>query len=165
MITRALVVCFLAVMLSQPAAAGKSPFDVTQITNRPHLLEAIVWGVYGEAMVPWLRTHTLFSNSAVRPSRNALISFNSATSILSQCNQKLASAPDARCVRACDGAKEACDRQCSVALTTCLDQCLGVGFACDYYCRVTYLRCKSNCGRDHDACLFNCPTRGGGKES
>ncbi len=164
MITRALLVSFLAVMLIQPAAAGEGPFDVKQLTNRPHLLGAMVW-VYGKATVPLLRTHTLFSNSAIRPNRNALVSFNSATGILPQCNQKLASAPDARCVHACDGAMEACERQCSLALTTCLDQCLGIGFACDYYCRITHLRCKANCGRDHNACLFNCPTRGGGKES
>lgn len=165
MMTRALGVCFLAVMLIQPAATGKGPSDVKEITNGPHVLEALVWAMYGEAMAPWLRTRTLFSYNAIRPSRMSIGPFDRVMRTFSPCSQTLAFGPDQKCANACDAAKESCDRQCSSARATCLDQCLGIGFACDFQCQAAYFLCKPKCGRAHDACVFNCPTRGGEKES
>ena len=164
MITRALVACLLAVMLIQPAAAGTGPPDVEQRTSRPYLLEAIASAIYDEATVFWVRTDPRFSNSAIRSSW-ATLAANRATGTFSQCSQMVAVGPDARCVRACDAAKESCGRQCSSARATCLDQCLGIGFACDFQCHAAYYLCRPNCGGTRDACVFDCPTRGGGRES
>jgi hypothetical protein len=162
--TRVLIVCLAAVILIQPAAAGTGQSDAEQVTNRPHLFEGMIPGDLSEA-APWARSHTDFSSGAIQPRRTALASVTRATGTSSPCGQKLAFGLDARCVSACDAAKESCDRHCGSARTTCLAQCLGIGFMCDYHCHAVYFICKGNCGRAHDTCVSNCTTRGGEKES
>lgn len=164
--TRALVVCLLAITLIQPAAAGTGPSQVEQTLNRSHFLDAISLDALKEAMAPWMRANAYFSNSATRVGRTTLASFSSATGKFSQCAQKLAlGGPDTRCVLGCDAAKESCDRQCGSVRATCLSQCPGLGFACDYYCQAAHLVCRANCGRSRDACVSSCPPKGGEKES
>lgn len=170
MMTRALVVCLLAAALIQPAAAGTDPPRLEQRIDRAHTLETLSLDGLEEALARWVRTHVPFSSSAIRnrtfrPSRATLASLNSATGRARDCSQELALGPDARCLSACDAAKESCDHQCTSARATCRAQCLGIGFACDYQCHAAYFLCKARCSKTRDGCVSNCRTTGGEKES
>lgn len=163
--TRVLIVCLLAVLLGQPAAAGTGASTDDQTAVRPHSLDANGRGDVSAAAAFWLRTQTPLSKIVFRSISANPASLTSAAGSFSRCSQTLAFSPDLKCVTACDTAKESCDNQCGVVRARCLAQCPGLGFACDYYCHAAYFVCKANCGKAHDACVSNCPTRGGEKES
>lgn len=165
MMTRALVVCLLAGMLIQPAAAGTSPSAVERKIDRLHLAEAIGLADVGQPVVSWVHAHTYFSNGIIRPMRITLASLSGVTGNAVPCNQKLALGSDPKCVSACDASRESCERQCGSARSACMAQCPVLGFACDYYCQAAHLVCKGNCGRTRDSCVTSCPPKGGEKES
>ena len=162
--TRALVLCFLAVMLVQPAAAGTGPSGVDRNIDRPHLPDVMSLGDL-QPVASWVRAHGYVSNDTIRPMRTTLGPVNSARGTSSLCNQKLALGSDPRCVSTCDASRESCDRQCGSSRSGCMAQCPALGFACDYYCQAAYLVCKGNCGRARDGCVNSCPPKGGEKES
>lgn len=164
MATRALVVCLLAGLLGQPAAAATGASGVEAIIHRAHVLDAVVLRDFNEAVGSWLHTQTHFPNGPIRPSRTPLAFGHRATGDGPPCGETLAMAADAKCVSACDATKDSCERQCGSVRATCLAQCPGLGFACDYYCQAAHLVCKGNCGRARDSCVSNCPTKGGQKE-
>jgi hypothetical protein len=153
MITRALVVCLLAGILIQPAAAGISATGLERKPGGLHLPDAISLADFKQSSVPWVLAHS------------ALATMARVTGNSSLCNQKLALGADPRCVTACDTSRDTCERQCGSTRSTCMAQCPALGFACDYYCQAAYLVCKANCGRAHEGCVSNCPAKGGEKES
>jgi hypothetical protein len=165
MMTRALVVCLLAGMLIQPAAAGTGPSGVERTIDRLHLPDAPSLADLGQPVASWVHAHAYLSNGTTRPMRTTLASVTSVTGNSFPCNQKLALGSDPRCVSACDASRESCERQCGSSRSTCTAQCPVLGFACDYYCQAAYLVCKSNCGRARESCVTSCPPKGGEKES
>lgn len=165
MMTRALVVCLLAGMLIQPAAAGTGPVSLERNIERLHLPDANGLADFEQPVVSWVRTRTYLSSSTIRSLRTTRGSVTSVTGNASPCSQKLALGSDPRCVSACDASRESCERQCGSARSTCMAQCPVLGFACDYYCQAAYLVCKGNCGRARESCVTSCPPKGGEKES